>query len=217
MACVSRFGLVQPPARVGPEGVSDVPVDPSEVKPFRVEMATAPALHLGVLGVERIGHDFEKGFVTGQAAHVFRRSRSGAVQTCRETRRVFEGQPLLDFNNVTPVVAEIVRVDEPHALIATEVSQRDLALIEQARAVFECHVLDVGIAITKATDAKLMKMKVPPIESRLDREVRLVETPIQRHDQSSPDRRLNFIERDAEFSRVEIWPPDGTTSNRDAR
>src|SRR5271167_3694155 len=64
MACVARFGLVQPPARVGPEGVSDVPVDPSEVKPFRVEMATAPALHLGVLGVERIGHDFEKGFET---------------------------------------------------------------------------------------------------------------------------------------------------------
>ncbi len=70
-----------------PKGVSDVPVDPSEVKPFRVEMATAPALHLGVLGVERIGHDFEKGFETGNAAHVFRRSRSGAVHTCRETRR----------------------------------------------------------------------------------------------------------------------------------
>src|SRR5277367_2566261 len=119
MACASWFG--QPPARVGPKGVSDVPVDPSEVKPFRVEMASAPALHLGVLGVERIGHDFEKGFETGNAAHLFRRSRSCAVQTCGETGRVFEGQPLLDFHNVTPVVAEIVCVDELHARIATEV------------------------------------------------------------------------------------------------
>src|SRR5271154_3144040 len=83
-------------------------------------------------------------------------------------------------------------------------SQRDLALIEQARAVFECHVLDVGIAISKPTDAKLVKVRVPPIESRLDRQVKLIESPIQRHDQSSPDRRLNFIERDAECSRVEF-------------
>ena len=165
-------------------------------------MATAPALHLGVLGVERIGHDFEKGFETENAAHVCRRSRSGAVQTCGETGRVFEGQPLLDFHNVTPVVAEIVRVDELHARIATEVSQRDLALIEQARAVFECHVLDVGIAITKATDAKLMKMKVPPIESRLDREVKLIESPIQRRDQSSPDRRLDVVKRNPRFDGV---------------
>lgn len=49
-----------------------------------------------------------------------------------------------------------------------------------------------------------MKMKVPPIESRLDRELKLVEAPIQQHDQSSPDRRLDFIERNAEFSRVEF-------------
>jgi hypothetical protein len=165
-------------------------------------MATAPALHLGVLGVERIGHDFEKGFETENAAHVCRRSRSGAVQTCGETGRVFEGQPLLDFHNVTPVVAEIVCVDELHARIATEVSQRDLALIEQARAVFECHVLDVGIAITKATDAKLMKMKVPPIESRLDREVKLIESPIQRHDQSSPNQRLDVDKRNPKFDGV---------------
>ena len=141
-----------------------------------------------------------------------------------ETGRVVEGQPLLDFNNVTPVVAEIVRVDEPHARIATEASQRDLALIEQARAVFECHVLDVGIAITKTTDTKLMKMRVPPIESRLDREVKLIESPIQRHGQSSPNRRLDassVIRSLTAFSSswiiALIGPPDGSTPIHQAR
>lgn len=89
-------------------------------------------------------------------------------------------------------------------MFAAKVVQLHLTLIEQARIVFERHIFDFSVAEAQTADAKLVKVRVPPIESRLDRQMKLVETPAQRHNQSSPDQRLDVINRDAEFSRVEF-------------
>ena len=128
----------------------------------------------------------------------------------------YRRQKFLDFNRVTPVIAEIVYVGEPHALFAAKVLKLDLALIEQAEAVFECHILPVGIAISKTPDAKLVKVRVPPIESRLNRKVKLVEAPSQRYDQLSPNRRLDVVKGNPEFDCVEFLVDhrsDGTPVN----
>ena len=207
MGLALGFGLVKPSANVGSEGVSHILVDDREVKPVGIEMAAAPSLHLGVLGVERVGHDREESFVPGNAAHVLRRPRSGASETNRLPGLNIERQKLLDFDPVTPVVAEIVGVAELHVGFATKISELDVALIEQARAVFGRHVVDVGIAITKTSNTKLVKVRIPPIESRLDREVKLVKTPSQRHDQLSPNWRLDVVELNPKFDRV-YFPVD---------
>ena len=175
-----------------------------EVKPFGVEMAAAPSLHVAVFRITRIGHDREKSLISGDATHILRGSCSGAVDAGRQLRLNVERQQLLDFHRVTPVVAEIVSIGERHPVFAAKVSQRDLAFVKQARAVFERHILDIRVAIAQTADAKLVKVSVSPIESRLDRQMKLVETPAQRHNQSSPDQRLDVIDRDAKSRSVEF-------------
>jgi hypothetical protein len=133
---------------VGLEGVSNVLVDEGEVEPFGIEVPGAPTLHVGMFRIFRIGDDAEELLVAGDAADVFGRPGSGAVDTACPFRGDTEREQLLDLDGVTPVVAEVVDIDEGRSR-SVEVAEADLALVEGPRIALErifLKKLDVAVA-----------------------------------------------------------------------
>src|SRR6185437_6835508 len=99
-----------------------------------------------------------------------------------------------------PAVAEVVEIVERGAGRPVEVEEAHLALIEGAGVVVEAEVLDQGrIAVAQAADAELVQVIVPPVESRLDHEVKLAEVPCPGKDKASPDEGIDLGERDPDL------------------
>jgi hypothetical protein len=90
-------------ADVGPEGASNVFVDEVEVEPFGVEVSAAPALHVGVFGIVRIGDDGEELLVAVNAANIFRRSGASAFNASNP-----------GSDNVAPTIVHLHKVLRPN-------------------------------------------------------------------------------------------------------
>lgn len=76
-----------------------------------------------------------------------------------------------------------------------EVQQANLSLIEDARIVVG-RILrqDLDVAIPQATDAELIEMIVPPVESGLNSEMQMLQVPMDRQDQTAPDVWLDLVD-----------------------
>lgn len=197
---------------IGLEGVPNVLVDEGGVEPFGIEVPAAPALHIGVFRIVLIGDDGEELLVARDAADIFGRPGSGAVDAACLFRCGIEREELLDLDRVMPVVAEVVDVDEGRSRLL-EVAQADLALVEGPRIALERAFLEKrNVALAQAADAELVKMIVPPVEGGLDAQVELFEVPGQWHDEAAPDLRLDLVERDADLDSVGLLEHGGEWS-----
>ena len=74
--------------------------------------------------------------------------------------------------------------------------------MDKPKSLISLHPISQPKMAPDTPDAKLVKVGVPPIESRLNRQVKLVEAPSQRYDQLSPNRRLDVVKGNPEFDRV---------------
>src|SRR5215213_7559023 len=101
-----------------------------------------------------------------------------------------------------PVVAEVIDVKEAEALAAVEVAEADFALIEAAGVVLELGLADLGVTVGQAADAELVQVRIPPAEGGLDDAMQLTEMKAARHNQATPDRRLDPGEGDPDLQRV---------------
>ena len=195
-------GLVEADAAVGSESVPHVFVGHLAIEPFRVEMAAGPSFGIAVLGIAGVGDDFEEAGIEVDAANILGGPGTRAIDTGRPARRRVEGEEPFKRDDVLPVVAEVIDVEEAEAFAAVEVAQPDLALVETAGVVLELGLAEFGIAVGQAADAELVEVAVPPAESGLDDMMQLAEAEAARHDQAPPDRRLDVGERDTDLQGI---------------
>ncbi len=138
---------MQASSNVRSQRVLYVLVGHAEVKPFRVEVAATPTFGLGMLLVVRAGHDRKKVLVAADATNVLGRTSARAGDASRNGRGV-ECDGLLDFNNMPPVVTEIVDVGERNARFVSEIAEPHLPLVEQTRRVREAAIVPIlGVAV----------------------------------------------------------------------
>src|SRR5262249_10312900 len=64
--------------------------------------------------------------------------------------------------------------------------------IEAAGVVLELGLADLGVAVGQAADAELVQVRIPPAEGGLDDAMQLTKMEAARHDQATPDCRLNL-------------------------
>ena len=189
-------------AAVGSEGVPDVFVGHLAIEPFRVEVAAGPPFSIAVLGIVGVSDDFEEAAIAVDAANILGWSGPRAVDAGGPARRGIEGEESFELDDVFPVVAEVIDVEEAEAFAVVEVAQPYLALVETAGVILELWLAEFGIAVGQATDAKLVEVTVPPAEGGLDDTMQLAEMEAARHDQAPPDRRLDFGERDTDLQGI---------------
>ena len=165
-------------------------------------MTAGPAFGIAMLGVAGIGDDVEEVGIAVEAADILGRTGTPAVDAARIARRRVEGEEPLERDDVLPVVAEVVDVDEAEVFAAVEIAQPHLAFIEAAGIVLQLGLAGFGIAVGHAADAELVQVAVPPAEGGLDDAMQLTEVEAARHNQATPDRGLDFGERDADLECV---------------
>jgi hypothetical protein len=94
-------------------------------------------------------------------------------------------------------VTKIIKSRKPRTF-AHEIPQANLVLIKDPRIALERAVLkSCGITVTQSADTELMEVIVPPVEGRLDRQMKLMKVPIYRHDETATDFWLNVVERNS--------------------
>src|SRR5215213_9557664 len=125
-------------------------------------MAAGPAFGVAVLGIAGVGDDVEEVGVAVDAADILGRPGAGAVDAAGGARRRVEGEQPLELDDMLPVVAEVVDVQEAEALAAVEVEEADLALVEAAGVVLELGLADLGITVGQAADTELVQVRIPP-------------------------------------------------------
>ena len=134
---------MQAPSNVCSQRVLYVLVGHAQVKPFWVELAAAPTFGLGILLVTRVSHDRKKVLVAADAANVLGRTSARAGDASSKPGRGVECDGLLDFNNMLPVVTEIVDVGERDARFVSEIAEPHLPLVEQTRRVREAAIVPI--------------------------------------------------------------------------
>lgn len=120
------------------------------VEPVRVEVSTAPAAHLGMLG---IADDGQEAFVAADPTDVLRPSSACTVDAGGATRRCVEDEELFDLDRVLPPVAEVVGVGESQSRLAVEIEQADLALVEGPAVDLGCPLVGARVAVAQAADS----------------------------------------------------------------
>jgi len=193
---------VEADAAVGPEGIADILVGHLAIEPFRVEMATGPPFGIAVLGIVGVGDDVEEAGIAADAADILGWTSTPAPDAARTARRRVEGEEPLELDDVLPVVAEVIDVKKAEAFAAVEIAQAHVAFVEAAGVVLELGLAEFGIAVGQAADAELVQVAVPPAEGGLDDAMQLAEMEAARHDQATPNRWLDFGERDADLQGI---------------
>src|SRR5271156_4206870 len=128
------------------------PCQSSRDRTIRDRSGRRPSVWYRVLGIFGVGDDFEKLGIAVDAANILGRSGAGAVDAAGGARLRVEGEELLEFDDVLPVVAEVVDVKKTEVFVAIEVKEADGALIEAARIALEFGLANLGIAIGQTAD-----------------------------------------------------------------
>ena len=184
------------------QGASNVLVDRQEIEPFRIEMPATPMLGFLVLGMLRIADDVQKLLISRDTADIFGRPGTSTVDAGRVLGNGIEEDHLLNFDRMMPVVAEIINVGELYPS-AAEIAKANLTFVEDPRIAFDRAFFgDRSVAIAEPSDMEFVEMIVPPTERRLDRQVKLLKIPCARHDQASPDSRLDLVDGYQELNGV---------------
>jgi hypothetical protein len=148
-----------------------------------------------------IGHDREEVLVAADPTHIFRRSCARTSHAGGKLEVSVAGDELLELDCMKPTVAKIIEVGKGAAVLGTEIPQPHFVFGKDAGVVFKAAVFqEFGIAVPKAAYTEFMQVVVPPIESRLDCKMELVQAPSGWHDKSSPDRGLYLGQRDTDLN-----------------
>src|SRR5262245_47542696 len=191
---------MQASSDAGLKGFLDVFVNPLAIEPFRIEVAAAPTFEVGMLGMAAIGYDRKEFLIAASPANVFGRARTGAPDTGSRARCDLKGEKPLHLDGMSPTVTQVIEIRKPKSVAPFEVEKADLPFVKQAGVGLEPEiVVSIRIAITQTTDLEFMQMVVPPIESGLNAEVQLSQMPGQRHDETTPDHRLDLVEHNSEL------------------
>lgn len=186
---------MQPPANIWFQRVADILVGDVEIKPLGIEVPTAPTLDVGMFRVVRIPHHLEEMLISRDPADVFRRPCKGTVLADGLFREYIEPEPFLQFNRMSPVVAEVICVGNG-ASGSRKILKLNIPLIENARIIWTRPIFQKGdIAKAQSADVEFVEMVVPPIERGLNSKVEVFEIPVCRYDQTPPNGWLDTINR----------------------
>src|ERR1700730_15115071 len=144
-----------------------------------MEIAAGHALDIPVLGIFGVGNDVEEVGVAVDAADILGRPGAGTVDAAGGARLRVEGEDSLEFDDVLPVVAEVVDIEKTEVVPAVEVEEAHGALIEVAGVALEFRLANLGVAVGQTADPELVKVAVPPPEGGLDDTVELAEVEAQ--------------------------------------
>jgi len=165
-----------------------------DVKPLRVEPATDPLLHRGVLVVALVRKHLEKLRVATRPAAVFGRASSRAAGA--DERLVALIRQAEDLDVVLPLVAVVIAVDEPRSYLRDGAERRGV-LVDQ-----EIFFFVIDDTEADLTDIKVVKMGVRPPERDLKNIVQDAERRSGGHANAAPDDWLDVAQRDAELEGV---------------
>jgi hypothetical protein len=84
-----------------------------------------------------------------------------------------------------------------------EVQQANFSLIEDPRIVVG-RVLrqDLNVSIPETTNAEFIEVIVPPVECGLNSEMQMLQVPMNWRNQTAPDARLGFVDRNSDLYSV---------------
>lgn len=200
---IGAFGLrlMKTPSHIRPQGIADILVYDRQVEPFRVKVTAAPALRFRILRIFMVCEDRQKPLVTQCSANILRWPGAGAIDTHAMLWSCIENKEFFDLHDVAPIVAEVVGIDECRS--RSEITHPDLTEIEDAGIIVERIFREKrDIAEAQTTNPEFVEVIVPPIEGSLDRQMELLESPVQWQDKATPDLRLDLIERYANLNGV---------------
>jgi len=196
---------METPADVRPQGIFHVLVGEHNVKPVRIEVTAAPSFHIGVLRIVPVGHDGQEPLVAVNTANIFRRTRTSAGNAGTDLGRNVQSERFSDLDDMTPAVAEVVKVAEHYPAASVEIEKAYLVLVKGTRAARETILVQkLGIAIPQAANVEFVQVAVPPVEGGLDRKMELPQMPDPRDDKLSPDCRLEIGQCDPDLQRIGI-------------
>lgn len=186
---------MQPPANIWFQCVADILVDEVQIKPLGIEVPTAPTLDVGVFRVARIPHHLEEMLISRDPADVFRRPCKGTVLADGLFGKYIKPKPFLQFNRMSPVVAEVICVGKS-ASGSRKILKLNIPFIENTRIIWTRPIFQKGdIAKAQSADVEFVEMVVPPIERGLNSKVEVFEIPVCRYEQTPPDGWLDTINR----------------------
>lgn len=193
--------LIKSPLDTCSKRIADVLVDELQIEPFRIEMSTAPAFGFRMFGIGRIGHDFEEAFVSAHATDIFGRPRPRAFDAGAMFRGLVQCKKRFHLDPMAPVVAEIVDIGEAGAFF--EIAKAHLPKIKDARIVIKrIFRQERDVTIAQSADPELVEMIIPPVECRLDGKVQLLEVPLARQDETTPDIQFDLVEANADLDGI---------------
>jgi hypothetical protein len=118
----TRARLLESDWAIRSKGSAHVSIAQVEVEPLRIEMATDPAFVIAVLGMARIAQTLEEASIAVRATDIFGWSCTGTVDAPGHLRGRLKDEELLEFHQVTPVIAEVVDADEVDVVAVAESS-----------------------------------------------------------------------------------------------
>ncbi|KUM25558.1 hypothetical protein AU467_25585 [Mesorhizobium loti] len=187
-----RLWLVKASPDIRLERVPDVFVDNPEIEPVRIEMTAAPAPHVSMFGILPVGHDGQEILKTAGTADIFRWPGASAIYAGRCPWNRVQGQEFLDCDEMLPVIAEVIKVDEREAWAALEIQKPDLIFIKGPGLSFIFYLAELfRIAIAQTANLELVQVVVPPVEGGLDDEMQLSKMPVPWNDHAAPHGRLD--------------------------
>ncbi len=167
-------------------------------------MPATPPFGIGMFGVRFVRHDFQETLVSRHATHIFGRPGPRPIDAAPVLGCDIEGPEFLDYDRMAPAIAEVIEITEDGTLF--EVAKTDVSGAEDTRVVVKgIFGQQLHIAVAQSTDPKLVKVVIPPIESRLDGKMQLFEVPVRRQNQPTPDLRLDLIQRNVDLRCVDSF------------
>src|SRR5690606_24502796 len=159
----------------------------------RIEEAAIPGHDAVVLRMFWVGHGVEKLFKAREAAHIFWRSPTGAVDKAGVVDHRVCSYGLLDHDTMAPVVAKIIGVGEAGLSAGEDRAETDVAGVAHL-----VTPVGIGIAIAAVADLELEEMIVLKQHGGLDDGVNCLESAGQGHLDPSPDGGLHIVELNPE-------------------
>lgn len=155
-----------------------------------------------MFGVCLVRHDFQEALVTGDTTDIFGRPGARSIDTGPVLWRDIKRHEFLDHDSVAPVITEVIDVIEHGSM--REVAEANLTTIKDAGVVF-IRILrqEPDIAIAQSANLELVQMIVPPVEGRLNGKMQLPKVPARRQNKSTPDFRLDLIQRNVNLDCVD--------------
>lgn len=158
---------MQPTLHIWAQSVAYILVSHGELKPFRIEIPATPSFGIGMFGVRFVRHDFQETLVSGHATHIFGRPGTGPIDATPVLGCDIEGPEFLDYDRVAPAIAEVIEITEDGPLF--EVAKMNVTEIENTRVVVKgIFSQQLNIAVAQSSNPELVKVAIPPIESRLN-------------------------------------------------